>query len=197
MISSYVRIELLKGRRVRERTSEKENKTPRGYILREQIVHLLQRQLFRLGQEGPEEHRVREVANYKHEIVLPPHGLHRNTRHLSNHSVKCERGHRRKGNTLCSCPRVKYLGWDDPRQRTTGGREGEIVAPCHDDKAPSLRGAAFAGWVDGEQRGGDDECDHVEEITPDERPTPAKLIDEGDAEGLSDEGNDGVDRLVF
>lgn len=102
----------------------------------EHLVHFLERHALCLWKQKPEEERIGEVADDKHEIESVSNIGHCDRRDLSNHRVESERSHRGNRDTLGTRASVEHFGWDDPRQRTTGCREGEIVQPSHDDEAP-------------------------------------------------------------
>jgi len=57
--------------------------------------------------------------------------------------------------------------------------------------------ASRGWWEFGEQDGGDDEEEAVEEVADYEGPAAAELVDEDHAEELGEEGYDGVICLVF
>ena len=97
----------------------------------EEVVHLLQRTLSRLGQESPEENGVREVAyltdisdwngdpgvsgTHDEQEVEPPSDFgHGDLGSLTNHGIKGKGHHTCDGNTFRSSSRVKYLCWNDP-----------------------------------------------------------------------------------
>lgn len=95
--------------------------------IREHIVHLLKWHLLCLWQQRIEEERICEIANHKDEIVSVLDMFHRNGSDLSNHRVKRKRDTSRDGNTLRSSASIKDLGGNDPRKRTAGAGEGEVV----------------------------------------------------------------------
>ncbi len=79
-----------------------------------QIIHLLERQLLRLGQNSPEEQRIREIANHKQDVEFPGHGRHGDGRDLADHRVEGEAGHGGEGDALGARARVEDFGGDDP-----------------------------------------------------------------------------------
>lgn len=104
----------------------------------EEEVHLLERAAGGLGKDGPEEEGVGEVAHDEDDVPLPADGLDGDRGGLTDHGVEGEGDHGGDGDTLGTCSGVEDLGRDDPRQRTTGGREGEVVQPTSDDdEAPA------------------------------------------------------------
>lgn len=106
--------------------------------VREQIIHLLERELRRLGQEEVEEQGVGEVADlsedintilwrtemgedktHDEQVVIPiPHLPHRHVRNLSNHGVKRKADHRHDTHALTPRLQIKDLSWDNPAQRS-------------------------------------------------------------------------------
>lgn len=61
--------------------------------MRENVVHFLERHLLGLGQEGPEEDSIGEIANEENEIKPVPDVIHGNGRDLTDHGVERERDH--------------------------------------------------------------------------------------------------------
>ena len=82
--------------------------------IREQRMHLLERNLFRFWKKGPEKDSVGNVANNKRQIILPSSLFKSDGRDLSNHGVERERGHGSQTHALSSCMRIKHLCWYDP-----------------------------------------------------------------------------------
>lgn len=64
-----------------------------------------------------------------------------------------------------------------------------------DDKTPASR--ARCGPVGGDQDGRDHEHERIDQIAPNEGPPSADLVDEQDARGLGEEGENVVYGLVF
>lgn len=105
----------------------------------EEPVHLLERAPGRLGQEGPEEEGVGQVADDEEEVVPVADRLHGRARDLPDHGVEGKRRHGRDGHALGPRLGVEHLGRYDPGQRPAGGAEAEVVGPGDHDEAPGGR----------------------------------------------------------
>lgn len=135
--------------------------------MREHIVHLLKRHLLGLRQQEVKEQRIGKVANHK-QIVIPILDIfHGDGGNLTDHRVERERDTSRDRDTLRASACVKHLRGDNPRQRTAGRGEGEVVQPGHDDETPVGAAVDGGGRELGEQDGGDDEGHAVAEVAAD------------------------------
>lgn len=164
----------------------------------EEVVHLFQWPSCRLGQDRPEEERVREVADHEEDVELVPDVRHSDRRDLADHGVEGEGHHACDRHPLRPGPRIEHLGRDDPGQRSAGTGEREVVDPRDNDETPlgaSVR--ADTRWVFGEEGGRDDKSDHVSQVAPDQRPATPEPVNKQYAEKLGDQGDNGVDRLVL
>lgn len=104
---------------------------PRG--LREEPLHLLERQLLRLGEETPEEEGVGRVRDTEEDEEFPPDGRDSYGGDLTDHGVEGERDHGCNADALGARAGVEYLGRDDPRERAGGEAECEIEDPRGED----------------------------------------------------------------
>ena len=179
------------------------------------MVHLLERTLRGFRKEEIEEDSVGEITDLwifvrpsvpwstrvtynEQEIVFPSSLLHGRLRDLPDHGVECERYHRSNGNAFRTSLSVKDLGWNDPRQRSTGCTEAEIVNPSDDNETPSSRLVVACPWWEYSQHySGNDEGNHVSKITNNEWPATSEFVDEEDAKRLSYQSDDGRDCLVL
>lgn len=147
--------------------------------IREKIVHFLKREVLRLRQEQIEEQRIREVADDKEVVVFVPDVGHRSIGDLPDQSVEGEGDHGRDRDTFGSGPGVEDLGGDDPGQGAAGRGEGEVVEPGADDEAPGCCMIIRRSWWEfGDQDASDEEADHIEEVTGDQRTSTSELVDE-------------------
>ena len=117
---------------------------------------------------------------------------------LTNHGVEGKGNHDTDGDTLGTSASVKDLGRNDPRQRTTGGGETDVVQPGHDDKGPT--GSTVAGsswWEHCQEDGSEDEEETVEEVATDQSPSATGPVNEPDTSGLGKKSEDRADTLVL
>lgn len=75
----------------------------------EQVVHLFERALLRLGLRGPEVERVGEVADDKEDVEAPSDVLHGDRGDLSDHGIKGEGDHHADGDTLGTSAGVELV----------------------------------------------------------------------------------------
>jgi hypothetical protein len=80
-----------------------------------QIIHLLERQILRLGQEQIEEQRIREVADDEQVVIPIPNIGHGGIGDLADEGVEGKGDHGGDRDTFGAGPRVEDLGGDDPR----------------------------------------------------------------------------------
>jgi hypothetical protein len=74
---------------------------------------------------------------------------------------------------------------------TVGRGEADVIEPGYSDEGPGGGGVSGgAGREDGEHYGGDGEEEAVGEVAADHGPSTADFVDGGDADHLSDEGED-------
>lgn len=126
-------------------------------------------------------------------LVVERHG-----RRLPNHGVEREARHGGDRHALGPRLEIKDLGGNDPREGTAGGAEADVVQPRHDDEAPRRAAVAVVGSGGElcEEDGGDDEAEAVGQVTTDEGPPAARLVDEEDTHELRHEGEHRRDGLV-
>lgn len=128
---------------------------------------------------------------------------------MTDQRVEGEGNHGCDRDTFGTGTGVEDFGGDYPGERSAGTGEGEIVQPGHDDETPGGADVLVGGgWKASDEDTGNDECklwrllvfynhiyrekmktrmtDHVEQITPNQRPSSSQLVNEQNTARFSD-----------
>jgi hypothetical protein len=117
---------------------------------------------------------------------------------LSDEGVEGERYTASDGNTVSASLSVEDLGWDDPRQGSTGEGEGVLEKPAKYKEEPQERvlGVRSGAGELGDDSASDDESNRTNHIAQDERPAASNDVNEQDCAQLSSDTPAVSDALV-